>query len=82
MRPLKRAKQQNVELNTDYYTEVEIVNMYNNFEIDYLDPSIDPELKRPVIYTEDIKNLKIVLDEFGYYTTVAVKNGKEYFVKL
>lgn len=82
MKPLKRAKQQNVALNTDYYTETEIVEMYNNSEIDYLDESFDPNQKRPVIYTEDIKSLKVVLDEFGYYTTVAVKNNKEYFIKL
>ena len=82
MKPLKRAKQQDVGLNTDYYTAAEIDAMYRNLEIDYLDKSIDPVRICPVIFTEDITNLKIVLDEFGYYTTVAVKNGKEYFIKL
>lgn len=26
--------------------------------------------------------LKVVLDEFGHYTTVLVKDGKQYFIKL
>lgn len=83
MKPLKKAKQQNVALNKEYYTEAEIANMLNNLEIEYLSETFDPEQKRPVIYTEDIKDLKIVLDEYGYYTTVAVKeNGKRYYINL
>lgn len=83
MKPLKKAKQQNVALNIAYYTKLEIDNMLNNLEIEYLPEHFDLEQKIPVIYMEDIKDLKVVLDEYGYYTTVAIKeNGKQYYICL
>ena len=88
MKTLKKAEQKNVELNTSFYTSDEIDNMLLAHEIFYINKffvssySVDEynnETLRVFIGTGS--ELKVVLNE-GYYTTVLVKNGKEYFVTL
>ena len=35
------------------------------------------------IYAEDLKEVKVIVDEYGHYTTVAIgKNEKTYFITL
>ena len=97
MKILKRAEQKNVILNKYYYTEDEIKNMLNSGEIFFLNSSnskksgyekyerltkegIDIELR---IFTSDLKELKVVLDEYGMYTTVGeTENGRRYYITL
>ena len=88
MKTLKKAEQKNAELNTGFYTSNEIDNMLLAHEIFYINKSSDicysvdeynHEMLRVNIETGS--ELKVVLKD-GYYTTVLVKNGKEYFVEL
>ena len=88
MKTLKKAEQKNVELNTAFYTSNEVDNMLLAHEIFYINKSIDicysvdeynNEMLRVNIETGS--ELKVVLKD-GYYTTVLVQNGKEYFVAL
>ena len=95
MKPLKKAEQKNVVLNTDYYTIRDLENMWFAGEIVRLDYKqfgvfVEPrEISRYEeigdqfrIFLENVKDLKVALDD-GHYTTVAVgNNGKTYYVNL
>lgn len=97
MKTLKKANQQNVELNTNHYTEHELRMMFINDEIwylkerderrydtDWFGSHYDEWLKvenRTIRINCEDAELKVVCHE-GYYTNVLVKNGKEYFVAL
>ena len=88
MKTLKKAEQKNVELNTSFYTSNEIDNMLLAHEIFYINKSfcicysVDEYNHEPLrVNIETGSELKVVLNE-GFYTTVLVQNGKEYFVAL
>ena len=96
MRPLKKAQQQNLIISKEYYTEHELMKMLENKEIWYLDDDINFRCDCDIlnirtqifrINIEDLENaikeIKVVLNEYGYYENVAVtKNGKVYHVEL
>ena len=93
MKIAKRAEQKNIVLNRDYYTPAEINLMLAAGEIFYFkefcQTSTDPvdtwDFDRTDfrIYTDDLSEIKVVLDEYKFYSTVAVgKNGKTYFVNI
>ena len=93
MKIRKRAEQQNVTLNKEYYINRDIEMLLLTREICYFDKDFkqcyeplksweieDTEFR---IFTEDLEELKVALDEYGHYTTVAVgKNGITYYVNL
>ena len=91
MKVVNKAAQKNVILNEDYYTIHEILYMLTNKEICWFDDngnqhydwqSIKNNPVRFTVFLEKGNELKVGLDEYGYYTNVLVKNGKEYFVIL
>lgn len=92
MKVLKKANQKNVIVNKYYYNELDIKYMLIHSDIFYYDENIDNcydyndydfEYQIYRIFTDDIKELKVVCDEEGFYTNVAIlKNGKSIFVEL
>ena len=92
MKPLKKAEQHNAMINKDYYTANELRTMLNNKEIFFLgkkngswiqyesDYAESEELR---IFISDMKEIKVVLNEYGFYTTVCINNdGKKYYITL
>ena len=93
MKVVKKAKQKNVVLDRDYYLFYDIKEMLDNKEICYLDNSLNERYdvyeyvkkfdnNNLIIFLDDCDELKILLDEYGYYKPVLIKNGKKYFIKL
>ena len=88
---LKKAQQKNVIFNKDYYNIYEINSLlsqhiifylgddfeacYNNIEYNMLDEIVFR------LFTNDLNEIKVELDQYNYFTTVAVhKNGNKYKV--
>ena len=93
MKVVKKAKQKNVVLDRDYYLFYDIKEMLSNKEICYFDNSLNEgynvyeyvknfDNNDLIIFLDDRDELKISLDEYGYYKPVLIKNGKKYFIKL
>lgn len=82
MKILKRARQKNFTLDTDYYTKSEIEQMYDEGKIFNLKQiGIDDETPR--VSTLDISEVKIVLSEYGDYIPVAIsKTGETIHIEL
>ena len=74
MKPLKKAAQKNVQVNKECYTadfDLSSVSGVSADEGDYR------------VSLAHVKDLKVVLDDYGYYTTVAVmESGETIFVTL
>lgn len=93
MKIRKKAQQHNVVLNKDYYTQGELNMLLETREICYFDKDFN-ECYAPLksweveetelrIFTENLEEIKVSLDEYGYYTNVAVgKNGLTYYINL
>ena len=92
MKILKKAEQKNVVLAKEFYTPNTVNEMLAAHEIFYFDKAINASHEKVSnwdfdehefrIFTEDLNEIKVVLED-GYYTTVAIgKNGKTYFVTL
>ena len=93
----QKAEQKNVVINTDYYTEKEIERILRD-DIDtffFYEGVVHGSYKKYTelknegyevelrVFTSDMKTLNVVLDKYGFYTTVAVmNNGHKYFVSL
>ena len=95
MKILKNTEQKNVELNKDYYNEEEIRKLLENETIFYIDDSFECSNNTDVmlrwidedvvfrISTTRIVELKVIVDDEGYYTTVAIDNdSNKYYVTL
>ena len=93
MKVVKKAKQKNVVLDRDYYLFYDIKEMLDNKEICYLDNYLNEKYdvyeyvknfdnNDLIIFLDDGDEIKINLDEYGYYKPVLIKNGKKYFIKL
>lgn len=93
MKVQKKAQQHNVVLNQDYYTFFDIKDMIEKKEICFLDENLNEkhDLKDYVlnhhnesliIFLDDGDEIKVALDEYGYYKPVLIKNGKKYFINL
>ena len=93
MKVVKKAKQKNVVLDRDYYLFYDIKEMLDNKEICYLDNRLNEgydvyeyaknfDNNDLIIFLDDCDELKISLDEYGYYKPALIKNGKKYFIKL
>lgn len=93
MKILKKAEQKNVVIEKDYYTVREINEMLAAREIFYFGDNCEQKYE-PVngwesseisfrIFTDNLAEIKVVLDESNFYTVVAIgKNGKTYNVSL
>lgn len=82
MKILKRARQKNFTLDTEYYTKSEIEQMYDEEKIFNLkEIGIDDDTPR--VSTLDISEVKIVLSEYGDYIPVAIsKTGETIHIEL
>lgn len=80
MKPLKKANQMNAEVDRDYYTEREykslslIEGVSSLEDATGMDFGSDGGLR---VFFEDVKEIKVALDESGHYCNVAVMNSGE-----
>ena len=94
MKILKKAQQKNIEVNTDFYNVYQINEMLDRKLIFYLDEELNQKHDNISsfalfegeytfrIFTNNLKELKVVSDD-GYYTTIAITNeGEKLYVKL
>ena len=91
MKILKRAEQKNIILNKDYYNIYQVNSLLDQHIIFYIDSNHDACYDNVYmfddidfrLFTDNIKEIKVELDEYKYYTTVAVhNNGNKYYVTL
>ena len=93
MKVQKKAKQHNVALNQNYYTFFDIQDMMLKKEICFLDENLNEKYnlkdyvlnyhnENLVIFLDYGDEIKVGLDEYGYYKPVLIKNGKKYFINL
>ena len=76
MKPLKKAKQKNVEIDRNYYTEAQyaaLASIEGVGTIEHFDGG-DTKLR---VFFENVVDIKVVLDECGDYCTVCVMNSGE-----
>lgn len=88
MKVLNRVGQKNVVLNRDYYTKAQIREMLINKEVCYFTKELNEsydfnewDFEELRVFLEKGNELKVV-ESYDAYTTVLVKNGKQYFVSL
>lgn len=82
MKILKKAEQKNFLVNRAYYTDNELENLFNNGYLFFITVD-DSDNKDYRISQQHIKEIKVILDEYGFYTNVAVLNiGTEIYVEL
>ena len=93
MKILKKAEQKNIILNKDYYNIYQVNSLLDQHIIFYIDSNqkvcydnvymfgdVDVDFR---LFTDDLKEIKVELDEYNYYTVVAVhNNGNKYYVSL
>lgn len=78
MKILKKAVQKNVMVETSYYTEAQMNEMFAEGKVFKID---EDDVYR--VYTEHCSELKVELDKYGYYVTVAVmKDGSKININL
>ena len=91
MKILKRAEQKNIILNKEYYNLEEINKMLDDKIICYFVDDFTPCYNRVYsindytfrIFTEDAKEIKVVLDNYNCYTNIILhNNGNKYYVTL
>ena len=95
MKILKKAQQKNIEVNIDFYSINEVNKLLNRKLIFYLDNEFNEcynnvtdieyfeNLYTFRIFTSKLKELKVVLNDDGYYTTIAITNDDEkIYVKI
>lgn len=78
MKPVKKAQQKNVIIDREFYTDKQywaLENIDGIFNINVFDGDDSDNKLR--ISTSHIKDLKVVLNEYGYYCTVAIMNSGE-----
>ena len=96
MKILKKAEQKNIILNKEYYNIYQVNSLLDQHIIFYIDSNhnvcydnvcYDNEYMFGDVdfrlFTDDLKEIKVELDEYNYYTAVAVhNNGNKYYVSL
>ena len=81
MKPLKKAAQKNVQVNKDCYI-ADLLEITGVFELSNVS-GISADEGDYRVSLAHVKDLKVVLDDYGYYTTVAVmESGETVFVSL
>ena len=84
MKPLKRASQKNVQVNKDCYTAdiADLLEIEGVFDLSSVS-GVSADEGDYRVSLAHVKDLKVVLDEYGYYNTVAVmSSGETVFVTL
>lgn len=81
MKILKRAVQRNFVVNEGYYTDSDLLQLINANVVSRIGGN---DLHSYYcVFTNKVKEVKVKLDEYGYYVNVAVlKDGTEIFVEL
>ena len=76
MKIRKRAIQKNFPVNSWYYSDYDYSAMTRIDGVEYLGDRI-------VVYSHYVDEIKVVVDEMGFYTNVVVmKTGEKIFVEL
>lgn len=79
MKTLKKAEQRNVILKKDYYNEKQLNDILQKdyiFKLKYDNDNIRISLHYA-------KEIKVILDNYGYYKTVVIMNdGNMYYINL
>lgn len=76
MKIRKRAEQKNFRVNSYYYRQYDLVRLTDIEGIEYLNGSI-------VVYSEYVKEVKVVLDNYGFYTNVVdMVTGERVYIEL
>lgn len=79
MKTLKKAEQKNVVLKKDYYNEKQLNDIRQKeyaFTLKYDNDCIRISLHYA-------KEIKVILDNYGYYTNVVIMNdGSQYYITL
>lgn len=84
MKPLKRASQKNVQVNKECYTAdiADLLEIPGIFDLSSVS-GVSADEGDYRISLAHVKDLKVVLNEYGYYNTVAVmESGETVFVTL
>lgn len=84
MKPLKKAAQKNVQVNKECYTAdiADLLEIPGVFDLSSVS-GVSADEGDYRVSLAHVKDLKVVLDEYGYYNTVAVmENGDTIFVTL
>lgn len=84
MKPLKKAAQKNVQVNKDCYTTdiADLLDMQGIFDLSSVS-GVSADEGDYRVSLAHVKDLKVMLDDYGYYTTVAVmESGETIFVSL
>ena len=95
MKILKKAQQKNFVIKKEHYTTDYLNSLLREREIFYLDENMNicydlverfSDKEKNIeyrIFTSNLTEVKVILDEDGYYTTVAIgKNGIKFYVTL
>lgn len=82
MKIAKKSNQKNVILNKEYYTPQHVNSLLKQNRIFYFDKWMDDCYKEVTdiefnaldfrIYTDTLKEIKVVLDKYGFYEVVAI----------
>lgn len=76
MKIRKRAEQKNFRVSTYYYRQCDLVRLTDIEGIEYLNGTI-------VVYAEYVKDIKVVLDNYGFYTNVVdMITGQRVYIEL
>ena len=84
MKPLKKAAQKNVQVNKECYTAdiADLLEIPGIFDLPRVS-GVSADEGDYRVSLAHVKDLKVMLDEYGYYNTVAVMNsGETVFVNL
>lgn len=81
MKPLKRASQKNVQVNKDCYTAdiADLLEIPGIFDLSSAS-GVSADEGDYRVSLAHVKDLKVMLDEYGYYNTVAVMESGEIIV--
>ena len=76
MKIRKKAIQKNFVVNRYYYRDQDYCRLSGYEGVDYLDGTL-------VVFSSYATDVKVILDEYGYYTTVAVLvTGEQIYIEL
>lgn len=84
MKPLKKAAQKNIQVSKDCYTAdiADLLDIQGIFDLSSLS-GVSADEGDYRVSLAHVKDLKVMLDDYGYYTTVAVmESGETIFVSL
>lgn len=84
MKPLKKAAQKNVQVNKECYTAdiADLLEIPGIFDLSSVS-GVSADEGDYRVSLAHVKDLKVMLDEYGYYNTVAVmESGEIIFVTL